>query len=147
MKLQLVTDPLDLLAGLAARAARPVVIERASGLLTVTQGRVWLTQRDAGGDRVLDAGDHLRLVAARGVVIEPWRRGEAAAIDWQPERRLQDRVAARLRAARCGAVAGALVALAWLAGGVAAGLRRVAGVFSALARNAASSASRAQGCI
>ena len=147
MKLHPVTDPLALLAGLAARVPRPIVIERATGVLTVRHGRVWVTQLGEGGDRVLDAGDRLRLMAARGVVIETWRSSEAAHIDWQPDVRLQDRVAARLRTVLRGAAAGALGALAWLAGAVASGLRRGEGAFAALARSAASSARRAQGCI
>ena len=52
MKLHPVTDPLALLAGLAARVPRPIVIERATGVLTVRHGRVWVTQQGEGGDRV-----------------------------------------------------------------------------------------------
>lgn len=91
-----------------------------AGELTVLRGRVWLTGRCGPGDdsdRVLSAGDSLRLAEAQGAVIESWRRGEGAELRWQP------------RAQRAG--------LAGFAGAF----------FAALARTAASSASRAQGCI
>lgn len=91
-----------------------------AGELTVLRGRVWLTGRCGpgdGSDRVLSPGDSLRLTDGDGAVVESWRRGEGAVLRWQP------------RAQRLG-----------LAG--------FAGAFlAALARNAASSASRAQGCI
>lgn len=91
-----------------------------AGELTVLRGRVWLTGRCGGGngsDLVLSPGDSLRLVDAQGSVIESWRRGEGAELRWQP------------RVQRTG--------LAGFAGAF----------FAALARTAASSASRAQGCI
>lgn len=91
-----------------------------AGELTVLRGRVWLTGRCGpadDADLVLSPGDSLRLADADGAVIESWRRGEGAELRWQP------------RAQRPG--------LAGLAGAF----------FAALARTAASSASRAQGCI
>ncbi len=91
-----------------------------AGELTVLRGRVWLTGRCGPGDesdRVLSPGDSLHLADAGGTVVESWRRGEGAVLRWQP------------RAQRLG-----------LAGFAAA-------FFGALARTAASSASRAQGCI
>lgn len=91
-----------------------------AGELTVLRGRIWLTERCGpgdDGDRVLSSGDSLRLADAAAVVVESWRRGEGAVLRWQP------------RVQRAG-----------LAG-------RAAGFFAALARRAASSASRAQGCM
>lgn len=91
-----------------------------AGELSVLRGRVWLTGRCGPGDdsdRVLSPGDSLRLSDAAGAVVESWRRGEGAELRWQP------------RAQRPG--------LAFFAGAF----------FAALARTAASSASRAQGCI
>ena len=91
-----------------------------AGEITVLRGRVWLTGRCGpadDGDVVLSPGDTLRLGDAQGAVIESWRRGEGAELRWQP------------RAQRGG--------LAGFAGAF----------FAALARTAASSASRAQGCI
>ncbi len=91
-----------------------------AGELTVLHGRIWLTERcgpSDDGDRVLASGESLRLADAGAVVVESWRRGEGAVLRWQP------------RVQRAG--------LAGLA----------AGFFAALARRAASSASRAQGCM
>lgn len=91
-----------------------------AGELTVLRGRIWLTERCGpgdDGDRVLSSGESLRLADAAAVVVESWRRGEGAVLRWQP------------RVQRAG--------LAGLA----------AGFFAALARRAASSASRAQGCM
>ena len=91
-----------------------------AGELTVLRGRIWLTERCGpgdDGDRVLCSGESLRLADAGAVVVESWRRGERTVLRWQP------------RVQRAG--------LAGLA----------AGFFAALARRAASSASRAQGCM
>lgn len=91
-----------------------------AGELTVLRGRIWLTERCGpgdDGDRVLCSGESLRLADAGAVVVESWRRGEGAVLRWQP------------RVQRAG-----LTGLA-------------AGFFAALARRAASSASRAQGCM
>lgn len=91
-----------------------------AGELTVLRGRVWLTGpcgEGDGNDRVLSPGDSLRLTEAQGAVIESWRRGEGAELRWQP----------RVQRAGLAGFAGAF--------------------FAVLARTAASSASRAQGCI
>jgi len=95
-------------------------IGEGAGELTVLRGRVWLTGRCGPGDdsdRVLSPGDSLALSDAAGTVVESWRRGEGAVLRWQA------------RAQRPG--------LAGFAGAF----------FAALARKAASSASRAQGCM
>jgi len=93
-----------------------------SGELTVLRGRVWLTGLCAE-DRVLVPGDSVSLQDAQAVVVEAWDRGQPASLRWQPRR----------------------PALQGLP------LRGFAGAFFAalanLPRSAASSASRAQGCI
>lgn len=144
MRMHMLTEPLTLLAGRATPAARPIVLPRATGVLTVVHGRVWVTQCGEGGDRVLDVGDRLRLVAARGVVIEPLQRGQPASIDWQPEVRLAGRVVGAVGAVGRAAMAGALAGLSALAGTVASGLRRTEQLCSALSRHAAVGAQRAQ---
>ena len=91
-----------------------------AGDLTVLRGRVWLTGRCGPGDEsdlVLSPGDSLRVADAACAVVESWRRDEGAVLRWQP----------RAQRPRLGGFAGAF--------------------FAALARTAASSASRAQGCI
>ena len=140
-------DLLDRLATGRQRPLRPLAIARATGLLTVQKGRVWVTQVGEFADRVLDAGERLRFDGARSVVIEPWSWADSALLDWAPDPRPQDRLLGALREPLLGAAARALTLLAAWAGGVAAGLRRVEGAFAALARSAASSASRNQGCI
>jgi Protein of unknown function (DUF2917) len=101
-----------------------------AGEITVLRGRVWLTAASGpadGSDRVLSPGDSLCLDDAQSVVAEAWGRGEGASLRWQP------RSPALQRLPRTG-LAGAFFAAAL-------------GAFAARARNAASSASRAQGCI
>ena len=91
-----------------------------AGDLTVLRGRVWLTGECGESDRILSPGQSLRLSDAQAVVIEAWDRGEGASVRWQPRRPLLQSLP----------------------------LRGFAGAFfAALARSAASSASRAQGCI
>ena len=110
---------------------------RLGGDLTVLEGRVWLTRDGDLGDHVIEAGQRLRVGVDQNAVIEPWDAGRAVSVRWQPRRQ-----------GFFGAVlVEPLRALAWLAGVAARGLRAGAGGFSALARSAAASASRAQGCI
>lgn len=101
-----------------------------AGEITVLRGRVWLTT-DAGpgedSDRVLSPGDSLAVADGQAVVAEAWGRGEAASLRWQPRREVLQRLP------RAG-WAGAFFAAAF-------------GAFAARPRSAASSASRAQGCI
>lgn len=95
-------------------------LDRAPGELTVLKGRVWVTGQGDGEDQVLSRGERLHIVAGMDVVVEPWDRAQGAVLHWAPQRR----------------------------GARALGLRALAGgFFAALARRAASSASRAQGCI
>lgn len=90
------------------------------GELTVLRGRVWLTGECGDADQILSPGQSLRVSDAQAVVIEAWDRGAGASVRWQARRPLLQGLP----------------------------LRGLAGAFfAALARSAASSASRAQGCI
>ena len=101
----------------AGRAHR---LHPGAGELTVLQGRVWVTGQGDGADRVLSRGERLRLADAADVVVEPFDRSHGAVLRWAPRR--TGFHAWRLR-------------------------ERLAGFFAALARKAASSASRPQGCM
>jgi hypothetical protein len=146
MTAQLVQSPLLTLAATSAAHSRRIAagnalrLSRGGGELTVLEGRVWLTRgghTGDTGDHHLEAGQRIRLVAAQDAVIEPWDRGSAAVVRWEP--RPQGAIAA--------VQAVVLRALAFFAGEAALGLRGLAGGLAGLARSAASSASRAQGCI
>lgn len=103
---------------------------RLGGELTVVEGRVWLTRDGDLLDHVIEPGQRVRLGVNENAVIESARTGDTVTVRWYPRRQ-------RL----LGALAEApLRALAWLAG-------LAAGAFAALARSAAASAGRAQGCI
>ena len=107
-----------------------VRLNRLGGDLTVVDGSLWLTRNGDLGDHFIEPGQRLRLVANDNAVIEPALTGHSVTVRWQPRRQ---------------SLAGALVAqplrgLAFLAGLAATGL-------AALARKAADSACRAQGCI
>jgi len=100
------------------------------GELTVLEGRIWLTRDGDLGDHVVGAGQKLRLAVAENAVIEPAHSGQSVTVRWAPRRQ-----------GFFGAVlAEPLRGLAFLAD-------RAAGALAALARSAAASASRAQGCI
>ncbi len=103
---------------------------RLGGELTVLDGRVWLTRDGDLGDHFVGAGERVRVASGENAVIEPSRAGESVSLRWQPRR--QSFVGAVL--------AEPLRGVAFLAGRLAAG-------FAALARSAAASACRAQGCI
>ncbi len=103
---------------------------RLGGELTVIEGRVWLTRDNDLGDHFIEPGERVRLGVAEHAVIEAARPGETVALRWNPRRQ-----------SFLGAVlAEPLRGLAFLTALAATG-------FSALARSAAASASRAQGCI
>jgi hypothetical protein len=103
---------------------------RLGGELSIIAGRVWLTRDGDLGDHVLEPGARLRLGIGENAVIEPARTGEVVTLRWSPRRqRLVGALAAE-----------PLRGLAFLAALAARG-------FAALARSAAASASRAQGCI
>ena len=146
MTAQLAQSPLLTLAAASAAHSRRISagsalrLSRGGGTLTVIEGSVWLTRgghTGDTGDHRLEAGQHIRLVAAQDAVIEPWDHGVAAVVRWEP----------RPQGALAAAQALVLRGLAFFAGEAALGLRGLAGGFAALARSAASSASRAQGCI
>jgi len=91
-----------------------------AGELTVLSGRIWLTGQGDCEDRVLGAGERLRLDSAGGVVMESFDRAQYASVAWRPHSSVFHRL----------------------------GLRDLAGAaLAALARRAASSASRAHGSI
>lgn len=103
---------------------------RLGGELAVVEGRVWLTRDGDLGDHVVEPGQRVRLGVDENAVIESARTGETVAVRWYPRRQ-----------SFVGALAEEpLRGLAFLTELVARG-------FVALARSAAASASRAQGCI
>jgi len=89
------------------------------GELTVLAGRIWITGHRDGDDDVLGAGQRLRLADAEHVVIESFDGGVPAQVAWRPGRPVAQRF----------------------------GWRDFGALFAALARRAAPSASRAQGCM
>jgi hypothetical protein len=111
-------------AGGALRLGRP------GGELSVVQGRAWLTRDDDPGDHLVEPGQRVCIGVAENAVIESWDRSQALLVRWQPRR----------QAFRGALLAEPLRGLAFVAD-------RAAGGFKALARSAAASASRAQGCI
>jgi len=115
---------------LALATGQAMHLGRLGGELTVLEGRVWLTRDGDLGDHRVEAGERLRIAVGEDAVIEPWDAGHAVSVQWKPRR--QGFVGAVL--------AEPLRALAWALGAAAGG-------FNALARSAAASACRAQGCI
>ena len=103
---------------------------RLGGDLTVIDGTVWLTRDGDLGDHFIEAGQKVRLGVAEDAVIESAYTGRPVTVRWNPRR--QSFVGAVLTEPLRG--------LAFFAGLAARG-------FAALARTAAESASRAQGCI
>ena len=103
---------------------------RLGGDLVVIDGRVWLTRDGDLGDHVIEPGQKIRLAVDDNAVIQPAQTGGAATLRWYPRRQ-----------SFVGALAEEpLRGLAFLTGLAARGC-------VALARSAAASASRAQGCI
>ena len=103
---------------------------RLGGDLIVVDGRVWLTRDGDLGDHFVEPGQKLRLAVNENAVIESAKTGAAVTVRWYPRRQ-----------SFLGALAEEpLRGLAFLTGLAARG-------FVALARSAAASASRAQGCI
>ena len=124
---------------------RAVRLDPVDGELAVLEGRVWVTRRGDLADHVLAAGQRMRLSARDRAVIEQWRRDQPAMVDWHPGRARRSRL--RPGALRRAALAWPLRAVAAVAGEVARGLQRAEAGVAALARSAAASARRAQGCI
>lgn len=121
---------------LAAGQAMPIAGR--AGTLTVLDGRVWFTRLGDAADQVLARGARVSVGWADRAVVESWERNCSATVQWRPVER--HAAAQVLRAA-------ALRGLAALAFGMAGFLARAEAGFVALARSAASSARRAQGCI
>ena len=111
-------------SSVATRFGEPLRVVGGAGELRVHGGAVWLTRRGDPDDLVLYAGQRLRLRADDEAVFEQWARDQPALVDWRPAQR-----ASVFRAA------------------LVAGLRLAECAFAALARSAAASAKRAQGCI
>jgi Protein of unknown function (DUF2917) len=102
--------------------------------LTALGERLWVTRRGDPADYVLEPGERLALSRGEDVLVEAWRHDQPARWDWTP--------AAPGR--RYGLLRDGVGRVFGLA---ARGLRAGADALAALARNAASIASRAQGCI
>ncbi len=111
-------------------AGQALPLGRLGGELSVLRGRVWLTRDGDLGDHLVDSGERVRLGVAENAVIESWDSGQPVIVRWNPRRQT---------------FFGAL--LAEPLRGLAFVTRLAAGGFAALARSAAASASRAQGCI
>jgi len=105
-------------------------LSRLGGELTVVEGRVWLTRDNDLGDHVYEPGDRVRLAIGEHGVIEPLDASQPIVVRWNPRRQ---------------SFFGAL--LAEPLRGVAFLTALAARGFAALARKAAASACRAQGCI
>lgn len=111
-------------------AGEALHLGRLGGELVVVEGRVWLTRDGDLGDHFVEPGQKLRLAVDENAVIEAASSGGSVTVRWYPRRQ-----------SFVGALAEEpLRGLAFLTGLVAEG-------FVALARSAASIASRAQGCI
>lgn len=105
------------------------------GELAVVVGSIWLTRDGDPADHVIERGERIRVGAADHAVIEALHPGATATVRWQPG--AQRFAALRVSTLLLAAPLRALAALA----------RRAAAGFEALARSAAASAWRAQGCI
>ena len=125
---------------------KPVTIDARGGELAVLSGQVWLTRTRDPVDYVLAAGERVHIEPHRQVVVAAWDRSEWPTLAWQPDPADASRHFG-VRDLGADFFAAALRGLAWGATTAAAVLRRDEAGFSALARSAASSASRAQGCI
>jgi hypothetical protein len=117
---------------------------QADGVVVVSAGRVWITRDGDGADHVLEAGQQLAVRRGQQLVAEPWGASPAT-LAWQaaPGAAAQASRAITLRGAGLRVAtlrAVVLRAVVVAARGLEAGLL-------ALARRAASMASRAQGAI
>ena len=137
MNAQLTHNPLRSASAAAAAGAlrqiepgQALRLGRLGGELTVLEGRVWLTRDGDPGDHVVEPGQRVRLAGNDNAVLSPWRSGERVVLRWNPRRQ------GWLGAVFAGPLRGLAFATRWLAAG-----------FAALARSAAASANRAQGCI
>jgi hypothetical protein len=95
---------------LTTRWAEPVRLRGRGGELRVRSGAVWLTRVGDADDRVLHAGQRLRLRPGDDAVFEQWQRDVPAIVEWQSARpaglsRWLRAVGARARWALAGAAA------------------------------------------
>ena len=124
------------LAPSAARGTRHIdagsawQLERLGGELNVVEGRLWLTRDGDLGDHLVEAGERVRIGIDERAVVGSWDDCAPLVVRWSPRRQ---------------SLFGAL--LAEPLRGLAFLLGLAAGGFATLARSAAASASRAQGCI
>ena len=102
--------------------------------LVAREGALWVTRSGDPEDHVLMHGERLAVARGDDLVLQSWRRDQPAVWDWLPAA-APSRYGLRRE----------LPAWAWAR--VARGLRGTADGLAALARNAASRACRAQGCI
>lgn len=108
---------------------------RDAAWLSAVAGHLWVTRRGDPADYVLAPGERLALACGDDVTVGGWSRDEAAS--WAVAARAA--TPCRYRALRA--------ALAWPFDATARALRFGAAALAALARSAASIASRAQGRI
>jgi hypothetical protein len=127
-------------AGQRLLAGQALRVSPWPGELSVVDGRIWMTRRGDSEDYFLEPGQKLHFTGAEGAVIEA--DAPAASLHWEPSTQVPPR-APFFAAARVGT----LRLLAGLAGGMALGLDAARLRLEALARDAASRAKRAQGCI
>jgi Protein of unknown function (DUF2917) len=111
-------------------AGRAVKLDRLGGELTAIDGRVWLTRDRDLGDHFIEPGERVLLAAGENAVIEAAQPGRSVTVRWNARRQ---------------SFFGALLAEPLRGAAFVTGL--AARGFAALARKAAASASRAQGCI
>src|SRR4051794_8706185 len=61
----------------------PVRVAHLAGEFAVLSGRVWLTRQSDLHDYIIEAGERFVLEHSDAVIIEPWKAGEATAIEWK----------------------------------------------------------------
>jgi len=75
-------EPNRLRAGLLILDRAVRLNSAGTGRLTVTSGRVWLTQDGREQDYVLSPGERIQLQAGQSIVAEPWSAGATARLTW-----------------------------------------------------------------
>lgn len=111
---------------------------RQAGWLMAFGARLWVTRHGDPDDHVLAPGERLAVACGDRLVLGPWNSGERASWLWEARRGALG--PGSLQAWRGRLFVVPLEALARVLRGAAEGLR-------ALARSAAATANRAQGCI
>lgn len=113
------------------QAGKALRLDRNGGELTVLDARVWLTRDGEPGDHFVEPGQSLHLGMDENAVIEAARPGQDVTLRWKPQGQRSAAGAVFVEPLRF----------------VARVARLAAAGFAALARSAAASARRAQGCI